>query len=160
MATCLDEFYHYTDANELALFSEIATFASSLGYKAKRAKTKDLNIIFTNSKIKQHILKFSVDKGKPILKMKYFASTTYSKLFLDAIRHTIEEYEFRYTGCYKCGKCKSAIEGYIYQYDDGRQYFRCGSELIEILEFTKNDLIEIKRLLEVQHSYFFATNAK
>ena len=154
MDTCFEEFYQFIDADEFELFSDIASSAANLGYKAKRAKTKDVNIVFSNSKTKKHLLKFSIDKGKPILKMKYYASSEYSQLFSEAIRSTIEEYEHRYTGCYKCGKCKSKIEGYVYQYEDGRKYFRCGSELIEIPHFTKTDLPEIKKLLETQHRHF------
>lgn len=149
-----EEFYRCVDEAELELFSEIATYADRLGYKAKRAKTKDINYVFTNSKTKKNLLKFSIEKGKPVLKMKYYASTEYSTRFQEAIRMTIEEYDYRYTGCYHCGKCQGKPEGYIYQYEDGRRFFRCGSELISISQFEKKDLPEIIKLLEIQHRHF------
>jgi signal recognition particle subunit SEC65 len=154
MSESLGEFFDSLNSNDKEIYSEVADFVSKLGYKAKRAKTKDINYVFTNTKTKKHLLKFSFNEGKPILKMKYYASINYSNLFNEGIRNVIEEYNFRYTGCYKCGKCKGAPEGYIYEYPDGKRYFRCGSELICLPTIKKENIAEILQLLKAQHEYY------
>jgi hypothetical protein len=154
MGESIKDFLDSLSSDDKEIFSAIADFAGKLGYKAKRAKTKDINYVFTNSKTKKHLLKFSYNNDKPELKMKYYASNNYSKIFHEGVRNVIEEFNFRYTGCYKCGKCKGLPEGYIYEYPDGKKYFRCGSELICIPTIRKDDIPEIIELLKTQHEYF------
>ena len=138
------------------IYSEIANFTYALGYKVKRAKTKDINYVFTNSKTKEHMLKFSYIDNKPILKMKYYASSNYSDFFHEGVKNAIEEFNFKYTGCYKCGKCKDVLQGYTYDYPEEKKYFRCGRELIELPPLTKNIVPEILHLLKKQHEYYLA----
>lgn len=156
MDIILDDFFNKLNSEDQELYSRVARFAYELGYKCKRAKTKDINYIFTNSKTKKHLLKFSYSEGKPELKMKFYASKNYSKLFHEAIKDVIEEFNYRYTGCYKCGKCKDVPEGYIYEYPDGKRYFRCGSELIYLQYIQKEDVPEILSLLKIQHEYYLS----
>ncbi|MDQ0193295.1 hypothetical protein [Paenibacillus wynnii] len=150
----LDEFYQQLSDEETSVFSEIADYAAQLGYKPKKAKTQALNFVFNNSKTKKHIMKFSIEKGNPVLKMKFYASATYSHIFRESLRAVVEEFNYKYTGCYNCGKCKDKLEGYEYTYADGRTYFRCGVELISILPITDKDIPEIKKLLKTQHQYY------
>jgi hypothetical protein len=154
MDQTLDNFLNSLNDEDKKIYSEIANFAYELGYKAKRAKTKDINYVFTSSKTKKHLLKYSFKDGKPKLKMKFYASRNYSSIFHDSVREVIEEFDFKYTGCYKCGKCKGTPEGYIYEYPDGKRYFRCGSELIELSSITENVVQEILSLLKTQHEYY------
>jgi hypothetical protein len=148
----------YLDAlasDEKTIFSAIANYTFSLGYKAKRDKTRSIGYTFTHRKVKKHILRFSLDRGKPILRLKFFASHTYSGFFHEAIKSTIEEYDFKYTGCYGCGNC-DGTQGYIYQYPDGREYYRCGTELIEISDIRNVPLAEILELIKKQHEYYLS----
>lgn len=154
MDTTLNVFFNSLNDENKKIYSEIAIFAYELGYKAKRAKTKDINYIFTSGKTKKHLLKFSYKDGKPQLKMKFYASHNYSSIFHDSVKEVIEEFNFKYTGCYKCGKCKGLPVGYIYEYPDGKRYFRCGSELIGLPPITKNDVPEVLSLLKTQHEYY------
>lgn len=149
----LDEFYLVTDSSDKDLFIEIEKHLASLGYKPSRAKTKDINIVFKNRDTKEHLAKYTIEKGKAVLKLKFYSSKSYSALFNEAIRITIEEYEFRYTGCYGCGKCKESLEGYQYEYSDGRKYFRCGKELIALPDVKLENLDEIIQLITTQHEY-------
>lgn len=148
----LEEFYNYTSGDERHLFNEIADQLVELG----RAKTKDVNYVFTNSKTPKNVLKFSIEKGKPILKMKFFASSDYSNFFHECIRKTVEEFNFRYTGCYNCGRCKDKLEGYEYTYADGRKYFRCGTELISIYGISLSEVDEVIRLFKAKHEYYLS----
>ncbi|WP_379135735.1 hypothetical protein [Paenibacillus sp. sgz500958] len=150
----LDEFYESVPEEDKALFSEIADFAYQLGYKPKRAKTQSVNIVFTNNRTKKHLLKFSIEHGKPYLKMKFYATAGYSPLFQEAIRAVIEEYNYKYTGCYQCGKCADELQGYHYSYPDGREFFRCGSELISLPVISREDVPEILKLLHSQHQFY------
>lgn len=156
METTLNDFLNSLNDKDRKIYSEIANFVYELGYKAKRAKTKDINYVFTNSKIKKHLLKFSFKDGKPNLKIKFYASKNYSNFFRDSVRKVIEEFNFKYTGCYKCGKCKETPSGYIYEYPDGKRYFRCGSELIELPSIEASIVPEILRLLKTQHEYYLS----
>lgn len=154
--TIFDDFLNNLNCEDKKIYTEIANFAYELGYKVKRAKTKDINYVFTNSKTKEHILKFSYIDNKPILKMKYYASDDYSDFFHEGVKNAIEEFNFKYTGCYKCGKCKDVLQGYKYEYPEGKRYFRCGRELIELPSLTRNIVPEILHLLKKQHEYYLS----
>lgn len=152
----LDEFYQHVSDEDKIMYTEIAECANQLGYKPRKAKTQALNIVFNNNKAKKHILKFSIEKELPVLKMKFYASKSYTQLFHEGVRAVVEEYNYKYTGCYQCGKCKDGVEGYEYSYADGRNYFRCGIELISLPPITQNDVPEILQLLQNQHQYYLS----
>ncbi|WP_188539722.1 hypothetical protein [Paenibacillus segetis] len=152
----LDEFFVFLSDEDKLKFSQIAEYAIHLGYKPKKAKTQSINYVFTNNKTKAHMLKFSIEKGNPYLKMKFYATKSYSLLFHEGIRAVVEEFNYRYTGCYECGKCKDTLHGYEYTYPDGRTFFRCGSELICLPDFTQQDIPEILDLLQTQHDYYLS----
>ncbi|MEG0775347.1 hypothetical protein [Clostridium sp.] len=158
MDTTLNDFLNSLNDVDKKIYSEIAIFTYELGYKAKRAKTKDINYVFTSSKTKKHLLKFSYKDNKPQLKMKFYASQDYSRIFHDSVKNVIEEYDFKYTGCYNCGKCNESPIGYIHEYPDGKRYFRCGNELIDILAITKEHVPEILRLIKTQHEYYLSNS--
>lgn len=150
----LEEFYQQLSVKDMNIYCEIADYAAQLGYKPKKAKTQALNFVFNNNKTKKHIMKFSIEKGNPVLKMKFYATAAYSHIFRESLRAVVEEFNYKYTGCYNCGKCKDKLEGYEYSYEDGRTYFRCGGELISLLPITDKEVPEIKKLLHAQHEYY------
>jgi hypothetical protein len=90
------------------------------------------------------------------LRIKFFASPAYSNFFQEAIRATIEEYDYKYIGCYGCGDC-NGTQGYWYRYPDGREYYRCGKELIEIFDTRNMPLEELLDLLKRQHEFFLSS---
>jgi hypothetical protein len=139
--------------NERMVFSAIADFAFSLGYRAKKDKSNAIGYSFTHSRVKKQILRFTSAKGQPILRIKFFASKDYSDFFHQTIRATIEEYDYKYTGCYGCEEC-DGTHGYRYKYPDGREYYRCGKELIEILDVHDLPLKELFDLIKKQHEFF------
>jgi hypothetical protein len=151
----MEDYLDTLASDERTMFSTIADYAFRLGYKAKRDKTNSLGYTFTHKKVKKQILRFSLNKGKPILRLKFFASHPYSAFFHEAIRFTIEEYDFKYTGCYGCGNC-DGTQGYHYKYADGREYYRCGTELIEISDIRNVPLAEILDLFKKQHEYYLS----
>lgn len=154
----LEEFYQKVTFEEKDIYSRIAQEVEMWGYKPQRAKSQAVNYVFVNRKTKKHLLKFSIEKGKPVLKLKFYAASSYSELFRESVRRAIEEYDFRYTGCYGCGKCGDALEGYVYTYEDGRQYFRCGGELISLPPITHLEVKEIMDLLKCQHEFYIKKN--
>ena len=149
----MDDYYTMMSDDEKAIFSTIAGYAFSLGYKAKKDKSKTPGYTFTHSKIKRLVLRFSSSKGKPIVKLKFFASPHYSEYFQEALRATIEEFDYKYTGCYGCGSCDST-QGYTYRYPDGREYYRCGTELIELVDIRNLPLPELLDLFRQQHDFY------
>lgn len=141
--------------DERTICSAIANYAFTLGYKAKKDKTSALGYTFMHSQVKKPTLRFTSQRGKPIIRLKFFASRAYSEFFHEVIRSTIEEYDFKYTGCYGCGKC-DGTQGYSYRYSDGREYYRCGAELIEIFDIQNVPLEEIFDLFKRQHEYYLS----
>ena len=111
----MDDFFAALNETQVPLFSTIAEYAFGLGYRARRDKTKDLNYSFLHRGVKPLILRFSILKGQPVVRLKFFAATQYSRFFEDALKATIEEYDFRYTGCYGCEKCDGS-QGYTIRY--------------------------------------------
>lgn len=87
------------------------------------------------------------------MRLKFFAAGTYSRFFEDALKATIEEYDFRYTGCYGCEKC-DGTRGYTIRYPEGRKYFRCGLELIDLPGLSAAELPELLALFRRQHEFF------
>lgn len=151
----MDDYFATMADHEKTVFSAIARYAFTLGYKAHRDKSKSFGYTFTHSKVKRHTLRFASNRGKPIIKIKFFASPDYSNFFQEAIRLTIEEYDYKYTGCYGCGNCQGT-EGYRYKYPDGREYYRCGTELIEITDIKNVPVPELLDLLQKQHDYYIS----
>jgi len=149
----MDDYFALVDIDEKGILLNIAKYAYSLGYKAKREKTKSIGYTFAHNKVKKQILRFVNHNGRPIIKLKFFASTQYSLFFSEAIRTVIEEYDYKYTGCYGCGKC-DGTQGYHFKYSDGREYFRCGIELIEITDIKNIPLEEFLDLFKAQHDFY------
>ena len=149
-----DYFAILTDA-ERRVFLASSENAYQLGYRAKRDKTRSISYTFTHRKVKKTLLRFAVSRDRPILKIRFCASQRYSTFFHEAIRKTIEEYNFKYTGCYECGNC-DGTEGYWYEYPDDRKYFRCGIELIEIDDILHLPLEELLALFRDQHDSYLA----
>lgn len=152
----VDDYFAILTDVERKVFSTIAEHAFSWGYKAKKDKVNAIGYTFTHSKVKNQILRFTSSKEKPILRIKFFASPAYSGFFHEAIRAAIEEYDYRGTGCFGCGSC-DGTHGYRYKYSDGREYYRCGKELIEIYNTSNLPLEELLELLKKQHEYFLAS---
>ena len=152
----MDEFFAALNPSEKTLFSAIAESAFSLGYRVRRDQTKDLNYSFLHRQVRPLILRFSILKGRAVVRLKFFAASQYSAFFADALKATIEEYDFRYTGCYGCEKCDGS-RGYTIRYLDGRDYFRCGLELIELPGLRLEQVPELLDLFRQQHE-FYLTN--
>jgi hypothetical protein len=151
----IDELINTLPEHEKGLYQEIAEFALSLGYKPKKVNKYGFTLDFTNNMNKK-ILKLAKDD----FRIKFYANENYSQKFQDGIKKVIEEFEGRYTGCYGCGRCENNLEGYNYSYSEGKNVFRCGSELIGVKGITTEDIPEIKKLIETQDKFFRNKNQK
>lgn len=155
--TCMDNSYK-------DIFAHLAEYAVALGYNPVRNKTQDITIDFKNNKTKKCILKMEQHEQKhdeyqykernvPGIRLRFFAVKEYSDIFKLGIKRVIENFDGRYTGCYGCGRC-DGTQGYTYLYDDGREVFRCGSELISIFDFSKENIPEIEALMKAQAAFY------
>lgn len=148
------EFLENVPENNKTSYQEMAEKAIMLGYKPKRDKTKSLCVSFISSKYKTTLLRFVIEKG-PSFRLKFYATKDYSEIFDKSIKWIIEKFNYKYVGCYGCGRCKkNTPEGYSVVYDDGRKYFRCGFELIEIRDLNNNIKDEVLKLMENQTKYY------
>ena len=157
----LEDFLNELPESHREMFGEIARCAIALGYAPKKTKSKDFVLDFTKNRVKRTILKMEVhDNAKPAnppgLRLKFFASSEYSDPFQRGIQRVIEEFGGKYTGCYGCGRCKGASEGYTFTYPDGRKVFRCGHELIAVHGLGGEHVPEIVELLKKQDAFFMA----
>ena len=154
----LTSFLDSINKKHYEIYMELTQYAVSLGYTPKRNKTQDFSIDFRKNKFKTSIMKMDMhaEQNIPGLRLKFYASENYSQVFRDSIKKVIEEFDGRYTGCYGCGRCKGKLEGYTYVYPDGKKIFRCGRELIPILDFTAQNIEEIKELIKKQDDFYNA----
>lgn len=160
----LDELFQQLESKDKDILNELSCFVDTFNYHPVRNKTKNLSFDFKNIKTKETIMKIelkslpksSTDYGKiiPGLRLKFFRAKEYSTIFQEAVKNVIEAFNGKYTGCYGCGRCKGELQGYIYTYNDGRKVFRCGSELLDIPNFQKADICEMKQLIKTQIDYW------
>jgi hypothetical protein len=134
---------------EKAMYREIAEFALRLGYKPQKVNKEGFTLDFINNTTRKKILKLAKDD----IRLKFYANDNYSQKFQDGIKKVIEDFGGKYTGCYGCGRCDNGIQGYDYQYPNGKVVFRCGSELIGVKGITVEDIPEIKQLMKTQDAY-------
>jgi hypothetical protein len=158
----LKEFYNKISSEDINLYKELAESAIKLGYMPKKDKQKNLSIAFSKNKVKKTILKFygGDDNGKgksakgSCFKLKFYANKSYSIIFDKSIKKVIEQFDYKYVGCYGCGRCKKEKLGYTVQYEDGRKYFRCGFELIPIETISKEIVGEVIEMMKIQDKAF------
>lgn len=161
----LHSFLDSINKDYYGMFLDLSQYAVSLGYTPRRNKTQYFSIDFRKSRYKTSIMKMEVKEQKngryeysersiPGLRLKYYASKGYSKIFHNGIKTVVEEFGGKYTGCYGCGRCSNQLEGYTYVYPDGKKVFRCGRELISIFDFSSEDLKEMKELMKRQDEFF------
>jgi hypothetical protein len=147
------DFLSALDEGHRPLFELMMRKALSLGYKMSRDKTRCPSYSFSSRKYGTTILRVIDDGKRRYIRLKFFGSASYPPAFEAALKRTIEEYDFKYTGCYGCGSCATPI-GYRIEYPDGREYFRCGRELVEIFDIDEAAARDAERLMEEQTAYF------
>jgi hypothetical protein len=150
------EFYALCAAGDIPLYERLTAAAIELGYKPKRDKTKTISISFSNPKTKKTLLKYTEEKGEAFWRFKFYGNTGYSEVFDASIKDIISRYDFKYVGCYGCGKCRGEKLGYRVDFADGRSFFRCGFELIPIRRITAAIVDEALRMMERQHRCFLS----
>lgn len=164
----INEFLSHVNKDYHNMFLELAEYAITLGYTPVKNKTQDFSIDFRNNKFKKTIMKMEEKEQRhdtfkygereiPGLRLRFFANKEYSDIFKNGIKRVIEEFDGKYVGCYGCGRCNGAPQGYTYTYPNGKKVFRCGTELISIFDFTEKDIKEIKSLMKCQDEYYMKT---
>ena len=153
MNDLVEEYLTFIDDDKKHIYRDIAQAAIDLGFIPKKDKVKHFGISFMSKKYGVTLLRMINDK-RPELRLKFFATEDYSKAFDDSIKYIIEKFQFKYVGCYGCGKCKTKKEGYIVNYPNNKTDFRCGSELIEIMELNGSIKDEIIDLMKNQKKYY------
>lgn len=136
------------------IYRTVVQRALDLGYRVLKDRTKTPSYSLYSPQFRQTILRVTDDGKKVSLRLKFFGVTGYSRRLDAALKRTIEQYDFRYTGCYGCGRCTAETLGYTISYEDGRSYFRCGFELIEIHDLNPELGKEIEGVVEEQTRYW------
>ena len=163
----IDDCISKMNDDDKLVYRPIAEYAVDLGYTPKPIKTAGGNadeLAFSKSKVSRTILrirprsdktyaKYETQAGKAQMRLIFFATPVYSEIFRRGIKSTIEAFDFKYTGCYGCGRCKGD-EGYIYIYPDGKTFFRCGCELIALPPIGVEHIEEIKTMMKTQDDFW------
>ena len=157
------------DDDERNTYQKIAEYAVELGYTPKQIKTAhgfSDALTFTKSKVNRTLLKIRPNfqnppvnnqihqAGKSQLVLSFFATPVYSEVFKFGVKHVIEAFGGKYTGCFGCGRCKDELEGYTYVYPDGKTIFRCARELIELPPISEEHVDEIKAMMKAQDDFW------
>lgn len=135
-------------------YRAIVRRALDLGYRVRKDKTKTPSYSLYSPEFRQTVLRVTDDGKRVSLRLKFFGVEVYPRRLEEALKRTIEEYDFRYTGCYGCGRCTAEPLGYTISYEDGRRYFRCGFELIAIHDLDEELGKEIEVIVEEQTRYW------
>lgn len=165
----VDECVAKMNEDDRAIYLPILEYALELGFTPKlikKANDEDGELAFSKSKFNRTILRILPENkkefanyplkkaGKAQLRLVYFATDSYSEPFLLGIKTVIEEFNGKYTGCYGCGRCGEKLQGYTYQYPDGKKVFRCGRELIELPPLTMQQVDEVKAMMKMQNEFW------
>ena len=150
-------------------YRPIAEYALELGYTPKLLKKENDTsgeLAFSKSKVSRTLLRIRPmylkppknyqihQAGKAQLRLCFFATPAYSEPFRFGVKNVIEAFDFKYTGCYGCGRCNGDLQGYTYIYPDGKKVFRCGGQLIELPPIGEEHVGEIKAMMKVQDEFW------
>ena len=170
----IDECIAKMNADDRKVYRPIAEYALALGFTPRLVKasvktsggTSD-ELAFCKSKIGRTLLRINPmflkapvnyqihEAGKAKMRLVFFATHTYSEPFLLGVKHVIEAFEGKYTGCYGCGRCSGELQGYTYTYPDGRAVFRCGGQLIELpATIGMAHVDEVKAMMKAQDDFW------
>lgn len=131
-------------------FREIADYLIHLGYRPQLMPTKDLIVIFSKRGKKIAKFAYSHQQGASF-HMKFYAAPSYPVYCQECLKHTIEEFDYRYTGMIQGA---IAHVGYQYHYPDGRDYFYFHLEMIDMKLPPLEVIDELKLLLHIQDDYW------
>lgn len=135
------DFFRCLSAEETGFFFELYEKAMELKLKVKKDATKTPCVSFLMGK--NLVMRFINNGKRNYIKLKYYNCSEPGEVLERALLRTIEEHDFRYTGCYGCGSCQGKRRGYTIRHGNLKTYFRCGRELIEVYEINENSMPEI-----------------
>lgn len=150
------------EAADKIVYSDLVSYCLSISLKPKKVYKSNVlavdfihmnqnNAVVFNANT---IIRIGIDQNKkPIFAFRYYASKQYSEKFHEAIKNEIDSCKGEYKGCLQCGKkhCKTR---YIYKHPNGKSYIRCGFGFVTINNITKQDIPEIKGLIETQIKFY------
>ncbi len=169
----IDACVSHMDDEDKRIYRPIVEYALELGYtpkpiqkSQKTAKNENGDeLAFSKSRVSRTLLRLHPgftkppvnyqihQEGKAQLRLVFFATPEYSEPFRFGLKNKNEAFNFKYTGCYGCGRCKGD-EGYTYTYPDGKMVFRCGIELIELPPLAPEHVEEVKAMMKAQDEFW------
>ncbi|MEA4823284.1 MAG: hypothetical protein VB111_04120 [Clostridiaceae bacterium] len=152
------------------VFQEIMYYLVKLGYIPQKQNVKDFILSFKHSTNGKVIAKIGIRNQKGFVSIKFFACTSVSEKYLDALHQDIDSRNGQYSTpllpnpvnmiTNKCGYCGSICTGgglgYYYKCPDGEVIPRCGAYPIVIPDIDETDIDEMKKVILEQHNYFLS----
>ena len=145
------------------LYQDIIMYLSGLGYNPYKQRA---NIVFKHDLHNKQMAKIGIHTSKdkaPFFALRFSACTGYSKRFEDIVADHIEKCPARAARCPDdgCGFCKGNAMSHVYThtFPGGETKTNCGAYALEIPDIKKDDIIEIKELINQEHEYLMEHEA-
>ena len=139
------------------LYRDIILYLSGLGYHPHKEKS---NISFKHDLHNKQMAKMGIKKNKepsPFFALRFSVCRGYSQRFTDIVSAAIIKYPSRAALCVStgCDYCGGEAETHVYTYTlpDGESKSHCGAYALEIPFVTREDVDEIKKLINEEHEY-------
>ena len=152
----MEAFYLMISAEQKLVYEPIINLLIERGYTPMKKQTKGYILSFSNLSHNRVIARFGVREGgaDAFFGLRFSSCINYSDKFANVIRDRILSSNNRLAKCSECGFCKGDKFVYTYTFPDGGMKAACGAFVLEIPDITTEDIDEIKRLIDEQHTYF------
>ena len=152
----IETFYLMISAEEKLVYQPIINLLIKRGYTPMKKQTKGYILSFSNLSHNRVIARFGVWEGggNAFFGLRFSSCTSYSHKFAQVVRDRILSSNNRLAKCGECGFCKGDKFVYTYTFPDGEMKAACGAFVLDIPDVTINDIDEIERLIDEQHTYF------
>jgi hypothetical protein len=152
----IDTFYSMISDEEKIVYQPIINMLVELGYTPMKKYTKGYILSFSNISHNRVIARFGVREGSEsaFFGLRFSSCINYSDKFAEVIRERILSSNNRLAKCGECGFCKGDKFVYTFTFSNEEMKAACGAFVLEIPNVTTDDIDEIKRLIDEQHTYF------
>ncbi|RKJ40984.1 hypothetical protein D7X94_06165 [Acutalibacter sp. 1XD8-33] len=160
-AELIDGFLANLDPELGRVYRELILHLSGLGYDPKKQRSA---IVFNCAQHNKQIAKIGFDrKGNPFFALRFSACRGYSQRFSHIVREAVCGKNYMEPNCMAKGEdfCKGPIDQRLYTYGlpNGETRYHCGAKALAIPGLSREDVPEIKRLMEEEHRFLMKYEA-
>jgi len=149
-------FLQSLDDQKRAVYEALAACMAEYGYEPKKNNS---NMSFYHMRHNKQLAKMGVRTGKknvgPFFALRFSACRILTKRFTDIIDANIARFPQKSARCVngECGFCKGNPFSHVYLHSTDASATHCGAYVLEIPCITEEDVMEIRKLIQEEHSY-------